>query len=267
MSAADPFHATVPETISRPDGTSIAYHRSAADKTARRGPGLVFLGGFMSDMTGTKAMALEDNARARGQAFVRFDYLGHGASSGRFEDGTIGRWAEDAVAVLDAVTEGPQILIGSSLGGWIMLLAALARPARVAGLVGIAAAPDFTETLMWQEFTPEIRATLERDGVYYEPSEYSEEPYAITMDLIVEGRRHLLMDKPIPITCPVRLIQGAADPDVPWRLSLELMDRLDSGDVELTLVKGGGHRLSEPEDLERLTRTVAALSDRLSQPD
>ena len=267
MSAADPFHATVPETLSRPDGTSIAYHRSAAGKTAKRGPGLVFLGGFMSDMTGTKAMALEDNARDRGQAFVRFDYLGHGASSGRFEDGTIGRWAEDAVAVLDAVTEGPQILIGSSLGGWIMLLAALARPERVAGLVGIAAAPDFTETLMWQEFSPEIRATLERDGVYYEPSEYSEEPYAITMDLIVEGRRHLLLDKPIPIACPVRLIQGAADPDVPWRLSLELMDRLESGDVELTLVKGGGHRLSEPEDLERLTRTVAALSDRLSQPD
>ena len=264
MSSAEPFHPTPPETLARPDGTTIAYHKTAGDKTAKRGPGLVFLGGFMSDMTGTKAMALEAHAKASGQDFVRFDYLGHGASSGHFEDGTIGRWAEDATAVLDEATEGPQILIGSSMGGWIMLLTALARPQRVAGLVGVAAAPDFTETLMWQEFSPDIRATLERDGVYYEPSEYSEEPYAITMELIVEGRCHLLMDRPIPITCPVRLIHGAADPDVPWKLSLELMDKLASTEVEVTLVKDAGHRLSEPEDLERLTRTVAALSERLA---
>jgi pimeloyl-ACP methyl ester carboxylesterase len=169
MSSAEPFHPTPPETLARPDGTTIAYHKTAGDKTAKRGPGLVFLGGFMSDMTGTKAMALEAHAKASGQDFVRFDYLGHGASSGHFEDGTIGRWAEDATAVLDEATEGPQILIGSSMGGWIMLLTALARPQRVAGLVGVAAAPDFTETLMWQEFSPDIRATLERDVVYYEP--------------------------------------------------------------------------------------------------
>lgn len=264
MSSAEPFHPTVPETLSRPDGTTIAYHKTAGDKTGKRAPGLVFLGGFMSDMTGAKALALEAHARDGGQDFLRFDYLGHGASSGHFEDGTIGRWSEDAVAVLDALTEGPQILIGSSMGGWIMLLAALARPERVAGLVGIAAAPDFTEALMWQQFSPEVRATMERDGVYYEPSEYSEEPYAITMELIVEGRKHLLMDKPIPIACPVRLIHGTADPDVPWKLSLDLMDRLTSTDVEVTLVKGGGHRLSEPEDLARLTAAVAALSAQLS---
>jgi pimeloyl-ACP methyl ester carboxylesterase len=215
-------------------------------------------------MTGTKALALETHAQAAGLDFLRFDYLGHGASSGRFEDGTIGRWAEDAVAALDALTEGPQILIGSSMGGWIMLLAALARPERVAGLVGVAAAPDFTETLMWQRFSSEIRATMARDGVYYEPSEYGAEPYAITMELIVEGRNHLLMDAPIPISCPVRLIHGTADPDVPWQLSLDLMDRLAASDVEVTLVKGGGHRLSGPEDLARLTATVAALSAQLS---
>jgi pimeloyl-ACP methyl ester carboxylesterase len=254
-----------PDILTRPDGATIAYHRTRADEsrmaTAGRAlPGVVFLGGFMSDMTGGKAVALEQFARARGQAFVRFDYLGHGASAGRFEDGTIGRWADDAVAVIDALTEGPQILVGSSMGGWIMLLAALARPKRIAGLVGVAAAPDFTETLMWRAFDDKIRATLERDGVYYEPSEYGDDPYPITMTLIREGRRHLLMGKSIPIRCPVRLIHGTADPDVPSTLSLELMATLESGDVEVTLVKGGGHRLSEPHDLDRLTRTVAALS-------
>jgi pimeloyl-ACP methyl ester carboxylesterase len=147
------------------------------------------------------------------------------------------------------------------MGGWIMLLAALARPERIAGLVGVAAAPDFTETLMWQEFTPEMRATLERDGVLRQPSDYGEEPYTITRHLIEEGRAHLVMDKPIPLACPVRLIHGMDDTDVPWKLSLEIMERLESDDVAVTLVKGGGHRLSEPADLARLTATVAALSD------
>jgi pimeloyl-ACP methyl ester carboxylesterase len=257
-------------SLARRDGDSIAYHAIAVDKTperdGRRRPGIVFLGGFMSDMTGGKAIALEAFAKARGQAFVRFDYFGHGASSGRFEDGTISRWAEDATAVLDELTDGPQILVGSSMGGWIMLLSALARADRVAGLVGIAAAPDFTETLMWRAFTPEIRSLIERDGVYYEPSAYGEQPYPITRRLIEEGRSHLLMDKPIPLACPVRLIHGTADPDVPYTLSLELMQRLDSADVEVTLVKGGGHRLSEPQDLARLTGVVGALSDRLLRP-
>lgn len=221
----------------------------------------------MSDMTGSKALALDAYASTQGRNFVRFDYQGHGASSGRFEGGTIGRWAEDAITVIDELTEGPQILVGSSMGGWIMLLAARARPDRVAGLVGIAAAPDFTETLMWNAFGPDIRETLGREGVYYQPSDYGEAPYPITMQLIEDGRRHLLMDRPIPITCPVRLIHGTADPDVPYTLSLELMEKLESDDVEVTLVKGGGHRLSEPHDLTRMTATVAALSERVAKRD
>lgn len=260
--------SAAPRILTRPDGGSIAYHALAADKTrendGRPPPGLVFLGGFRSDMTGGKALALAAFAAARGQAFVRFDYFGHGASSGRFEDGTIGRWADDAVAVLDEVTEGPQILIGSSLGGWLMLLAALARPDRVAGLVGIAAAPDFTETLMWRAFPPEIRAILERDGIYRQASAYDAQPTAITLRLIEEGRAHLLMDRPIAIDCPVRLIHGTADPDVPYTVSLDLMERLRTADAEVILVKGGGHRLSEPRDLARLTRIVGDLSARVA---
>jgi pimeloyl-ACP methyl ester carboxylesterase len=247
-----------PETLTRPDGSAIAYH-----KTPGSAPGIVFLGGFMSDMTGSKALSLEDFAARRGQAFLRFDYQGHGASSGHFEEGTIGRWAEDAVAALDALTEGPQVLVGSSMGGWIMLLAALARPQRVAGLLGIAAAPDFTEDLMWDAYPPDVRETLEREGVYHEPSDYGEEPYTITKALIDDGRKHLLLRKPLPITCPVRLIHGMADPDVPWELAIRLADRLESDDVEVTLVKGGGHRLSEPEDLERLGTTLARLLERV----
>ena len=264
MTTAELPDDSEPAILPRPDGATIAYHKTAADDSQSRAPGVMFLGGFMSDMTGSKALALEASARARGQGFLRFDYQGHGASSGRFEEGTIGRWAEDAVAVLDEVTDGPQVLVGSSMGGWIMLLTALARPQRVAGLVGIAAAPDFTESLMWQQFTPEIRATIEREGVYLQPSDYGEAPYPITMALIEDGRRHLLMDRPIPLTCPVRLIHGTADPDVPYTLSLDLMGRLESTDVEVTLVKGGGHRLSEPEDLDRLTRIVGALSDQVA---
>jgi pimeloyl-ACP methyl ester carboxylesterase len=254
----------VAETLTRDDGATIAYHRFPAkpsDPRARAWPGIIFLGGFMSDMTGTKAMALESFARGRGQAFVRFDYLGHGGSSGRFEEGTIGRWAEDAVAVLDHLSSGPQILVGSSMGGWIMLLAALARPARIAGLLGIAAAPDFTEDLMWAKFPPDVQEALARDGFYREPSDYGEEPYSITKELIDEGRRHLLLRGPIAIGCPVRLLQGMADPDVPWQTALKLAERLDSGDVEVTLVKNGDHRLSEPQDLARLTRHLSELSE------
>ena len=242
------------QKLARPDGASIAYHA-----TPGRSPGIVFLGGFMSDMTGSKALALEDLARARGQAFLRFDYQGHGESSGTFEAGTIGIWAEDALAAFDALTEGPQILVGSSMGGWIMLLTAVARRERIAGLVGIAAAPDFTEDLMWQTFDAETRARLLRDGRIEEPSDYGEEPYVITRRLIEDGREHLLLRAPIPLTCPVRLIHGMADPDVPWGTALRIAESLESEDVEITLVKGGGHRLSEPEDIARLQATVVAL--------
>ena len=214
-------------------------------------------------MTGTKALALESYARRRGQAFLRFDYQGHGQSSGRFEDGSIGRWVEDAVAALDSLTEGPQVLVGSSMGGWIMLLAALARPQRIAALVGIAAAPDFTEDLMWRRFPAEVRAAIEKKGVYHLPSDYSESPYPITKQLIEEGRRHLLLQAPIPLRCPVRLLQGQRDPDVPWQTALRLAEQLESDDVEVTLVKAGDHRLSEARDLARLEATLDRLLDGL----
>jgi pimeloyl-ACP methyl ester carboxylesterase len=255
-----------PRTLARPDGSVIAYHRLPAGPEAegRRWPGVVFLGGFASDMTGTKATALEHFCAGRGQAFVRFDYLGHGQSSGDFRDGTIGRWVQDAVAVLDGASEGPQILVGSSMGGWIALLAARARPQRVAGLVGIAAAPDFTEDLMWDAMEPEDRARLERDGVIDQTSRYGPTPYPITRLLIEDGRRHLLLRAPIALDRPVRLLHGMQDPDVPWQTALAIAERLSGGDVTVTLIKDGDHRLSREADLERLFAAVAELSSTAS---
>ncbi|WP_455374393.1 alpha/beta hydrolase family protein [Limibacillus halophilus] len=243
-----------PSFLDLPSGARLAYHR-----TEGRGPGIVFLGGFASDMTGSKATALEAFARERGQAFLRFDYEGHGASSGKFEEGTIGLWASNALSAIEALTEGPQILVGSSMGGWIMLLAALRMKERVAALVGLAPAPDFTEDLMWATFPPEVRRALESEGIYREPSDYSDEPYTITLRLIEEGRENLLLRDPIPLTCPVRLIHGEEDKDVPWAVSTKLMAALESNDVALTLVKGAGHRLSEPQDIARLEATLEGL--------
>ncbi len=243
-----------PQRLALPDGGHLAYHRLEG-----AAPGLVFLGGFSSDMTGTKATFLEDYARRRGQAFLRFDYRGHGDSSGAFTDFTIGDWAADAEQALTALTEGPQVLIGSSMGGWIMLLVALRQAARTAGLVGIAAAPDFTEDLMWAQFPEDVRQRLLRDGIYQEQSDYSEEPYSITLRLIEEGRSHLLLRQPVPITCPVRLLHGTDDTDVPVEVGVRLLDRLESGDATLTLVKNGDHRLSEPRDLARLAQTLDRL--------
>lgn len=229
----------------------LAYH-STRGKT----PGVIFLGGFRSDMTGTKATALEQACAKNGRAFVRFDYFGHGQSTGNFTDGTIGRWREDAIAVLDDLSAGPQVLVGSSMGGWLMLLAALARPARVAGLVGIAAAPDFTEELMWNTFDPPIRETLETTGVYLEPSPYDPEPTPITMRLIEDGRAHLVLPHPIPFTGPVRLVHGMDDPDVPWQQAVRTAEALTSDDVVLTLIKGGDHRLSEPDQIDQIIAAV-----------
>jgi pimeloyl-ACP methyl ester carboxylesterase len=251
MPSAEP-----PRILAREDGATIAYHRLEG-----RAPGVVFLGGFMSDMTGTKAVALEAFCRARGQAFIRFDYFAHGASSGAFAEATVGRWKADALAILDEVTEGPQILVGSSIGGWIMLLAALARPARIHALIGIAAAPDATEDLMWGEMPPEQRATLTRDGHIRVPSEYSPEGYLITEKLIEEGRRHLLLHEPIGLTCPVHLLHGMRDPDVPWQTSIRLAERLQSDAVTVELVKAGDHRLSTEADLARLKAALARLSE------
>ena len=244
-----------PSFLIRPDGTAIAYHAKAG-----KSPGVIFCGGFMSDMTGTKATALERRCADTGRAFVRFDYQGHGQSAGAFTDGTVGRWTEDALAVLDEVASGPQIVVGSSMGGWIMLLMALARPERVAGLVGIAAAPDFVGR-MWEELPEDVKRQLETEGVYARPSQYSDDPYQITMSLIEDGRRHCLLDKkPIAVDCPVRLLHGMQDPDVPWRHSLTVAEALASDDVVVTLVKNGDHRLSEPANIDRLIDTVDALA-------
>jgi len=240
--------------LARPDGTAIAYHR-----TPGKSPGVIFCGGFMSDMSGTKATALEAHCRNIGRAYTRFDYRGHGRSSGDFADGTIGLWADDAVAVLDLSAPEPQILVGSSMGGWIMLLAARARPERVAGLVGIAPAPDFV-LRMWDEFPAEVKRELESTGVYRRPSEYSDEPYTITMRLIEDGRRHLVMRETVPYRGPVRLLHGMRDPDVPWQASLDLAAALESRDVTVTLVKDGDHRLSEPDEIARLLDTVETLA-------
>ena len=239
--------------LDRGDGVGLAWRRRAG-----RGPGVVFLGGFNSDMTGTKAEALSAFCAETGRAFLRFDYSGHGASGGRFVDGTIGRWAADAACVLDALTEGPQVLVGSSMGGWIaLLLAARLRPARVSGLIGIAAAPDFTRRIE-EGLAPEARAAIARDGVWHRPSAYGD-PYPITRALLEEGRDHLLLDAPIPLAIPVRLLHGQRDPDVPWTLSLTVAERIAGPDVQVTLVKDGDHRLSRPQDLLLLRRTLAGL--------
>ncbi len=245
-----------PEILTRDDGATIAYYQIPG-KT----PGVVFLTGFKSDMTGGKAIALEELCQARGQAYLRFDYFGHGQSSGAFEDGTIGRWEDDAVCALDQLTEGPQVLVGSSMGGWIMLLAALARPDRVAGLVGTAAAADFTEDLM--AFTPEQARQLDAQGFVEIPNCYDEEPYKITKALLDDGKNPLLLRGEIPLDCPVRLIHGTNDEDVPWQTSLTTQDKLRSTDVETLFVKNGDHRLSEPRDLARLCKTVERLLDQL----
>ena len=243
--------------LTTPQGRRIAFHR-----TAGRGPGVVFLGGFRSDMGGTKALALQAWAERQGRAFLRFDYSGHGESSGDFLDGCIGDWAEDAVAAISALTEGPQVLVGSSMGGWISLLVARALPARVAGLVGIAAAPDFTEDSMWAGFDAAQRAELAATGRVALPSEYSDEPYVITRRLIEDGRNHLVLRAPLRLPFPVRLLQGTADADVPPKVALRLLDHADSPDLRLTLVKGADHRFSTPECL-RMIET--ALEDVLAQ--
>ena len=251
MNAPDPSV----EWLERPNAPRLAYCRSAGGL-----PGIVFLGGFASDMTGTKAIALEAAARCAGRAFLRFDYRGHGRSDGRIEDATIGDWLSDALAAFDQLTEGPQILVGSSMGGWIALLLALARTDRVRALVGVAAAPDFTERLVRQELSATERETLARNGVLYRPSQYGP-PTPFTSALLEEGREHLLLGRTIPIGVPVRLLHGQRDPDVPWQLSLTLAEALASRDVRVMLVKDGDHRLSRPEDIRLLVHTVEELAN------
>ena len=244
---------TPPEYIDV-DGRNIAYRHRDGD-----GPGIVFLGGFASDMLGTKAEFLDDYCADRGLAYLRLDYSGHGESSGDFTDGTIGTWAADAQAVFDQVTKGPQIIVGSSMGGWIATLLARARPDRLAGFVGIAAAPDFTEDLMWADFDDDIKRQIMEDGVYLEPSEYSDEPTPVTRGLIEDGRNQLVLRSPLPITVPVRLIQGMQDPEVPWETAIRLANHIDGPDVDVLLRKSGDHRLSEPDDLDILARVLDSI--------
>ena len=227
-------------------------------------PGLFWLGGYKSDMKGTKAQALADWAAGRGRACVRFDYSGHGESEGAFTDGTIGRWLAESLAVFDACCSGPQVLVGSSMGGWLALLLVRAlrgRPvpgsASISGLVLIAPAIDFTEELMWKRFTPEIKRELETKGAWERPSQYSPEPYLVTRQLIEDGRNHLLLGDMIETGCPVRILQGVMDTDVPWQHAKALIARFACDDVVLTLVKDGDHRLSRPEDIDRLIAAVA----------
>ena len=234
-------------------------HSLAYEQIAGRTPGVLFCGGFMSDMSGSKATALASHCRQQGRAFVRFDYSGHGASGGRFADGCIGDWLGDALAVLDELTTGPQVVVGSSMGGWISLLLALARAQRVHALALLAPAPDFTRAIWDDELSPAEREHLQQNGHIERPSEYSEQPYLITRRLIEDGRRHLLLGAPIGIACPVRILHGMQDSDVPWQRSITLGERLQGDDVVLTLLKHGDHRLSNPDDLLRLTGTLDAL--------
>jgi pimeloyl-ACP methyl ester carboxylesterase len=245
-------------------GTGVGARSIAARARAGAAPGLLWLGGFKSDMEGSKAQALDRWAKDRGRAMVRFDYSGHGESGGAFAEGTIGRWLDESLAVFGALCRGPQVVVGSSMGGWLALLmvrelARRAEPATaaVAGLVLIAPAVDFTEELMWKRFPPEIKREIEETGSWSRPSAYSAEPYPITRGLIEEGRQHLLLGGMIETGCSVRILQGVADPDVPWQHAVELTSRLARDDVVLTLVKDGDHRLSRAEDIERLIAAVA----------
>ncbi len=265
---------TTPSYIAAADGTKLAFYATPAGEGRAR-PGIVFLGGFMSDMTGEKATTLEAWAKRAGHAYLRLDYSGHGDSGGEFRDGTVGRWADDALTVINhaghavAGLDGPLILVGSSMGGWIMVRVALALQQagggqRVAGLVGVAAAADLTHDLLPAHLGPEVLAQIAELGFHEAPSEYSDQPYIVTRALIEDGDRQLVLDGPLKLDLPVRLIHGTADPEVPWTQSQKLMQALTSDDVELILVKNGDHRLSSERDLARLVAIVEELVEKIA---
>ena len=249
---------TSPSYLTTPQGRRIAYH-----KTEGQGPGVVFLGGFKSDMGGTKAVYLEEWAKQQGRAFLRFDYSGHGESSEAFEDGAIGDWAQDAAAAITELTDGPQVLVGSSMGGWISLLMTQRLTAKVAGLVTIAAAPDFTEDSMWNGFTDAQRAELMEQGRVALPSEYGD-PYIITRRLIEEGRDNLVLRQPLPLPFPTRFLQGTADADVDMAVALRLLDHASGPDIRLTLVKGADHRFSDDDCLALIAENIQDVLTRIA---
>ncbi len=238
-------------------GSRLAYRR-----TEGRGVGLVWLSGFNSDMQGSKVTTLEAWAASNGRPFLAFDYSGHGLSDGDFSDGTVSQWRNDTLDAIDTLTEGPQVLVGSSMGGWMALLAATARPERVQGLVLIAPAPDFTEKLMWTSFNADTQAEIMEKGVHMRPSDYGE-PYPITRALIEDGRNWQLLESSIDFAGPVRILQGMQDPDVPWQHAEKLVSVIRSDDLTLTLIKDGDHRLSRDEDIERLLTTCAEITAQL----
>ncbi len=240
--------------LDRPDGERLAWR-----KIEGAGPTVVWLGGFKSDMAGSKAQTLADWAMANGRAYVRFDYLGHGESSGDFVKGTISRWREDALAVIDQLTAGPLVLVGSSMGGWLACLVAAVRAERIAGMVLVAPAADFTEKLMVPEMTAADWLAMDRDGVWMRPSDYGD-PYPIARELIEDGARWSILPGPVPVEAPVRILQGGVDPDVPWRHALALAQALKTEDLVFSLIKDGDHRLSRPQDLQRLVAAVAELA-------
>jgi pimeloyl-ACP methyl ester carboxylesterase len=244
-----------PEMFETTTGRQIAYHK--LDGT---GPGVVFFGGFKSDMDGTKAIYLEEWAKSKGRAFLRFDYSGHGQSSGEFVDGSIGEWAGDAQEAILGLTEGPQILVGSSMGGWIALLMAKRIPQKIIGLVGIAAAPDFTEDSMWANFSDEHKKTIASDGQLALENDYSDEPYIITHKLIEDGRNQLVLRDPLDLPFPVRLLHGTADRDVDMSVPLRLLDHASGDDIRLSLIKGADHRFSEPDNLAMIRRAIHSIT-------
>lgn len=248
----NPIPAAPLALFTRSDGLRLAYRYRAG-----RGPTILFLPGYMSDMEGSKAVAIDAWAAETGRAVLRFDYGGNGASEGRFEDGTLVSWRDDALSLIDALTDGPLLLVGSSMGGWIALLIALARPERIAGLVGIAAAPDFTD---WG-FSDADKALLATEGQLREPTPYGDQPLVTTLTFWQSGQALRLLGATIPINCPVRLLQGQEDRDVPWQTALRLSQRLHSYDVQTLLIKDGDHRLSRDSDIELLIHTLGRLVD------
>lgn len=242
--------------LDTPQGRRLAYRRTPG----HTGANFVWLTGFKSDIQGGKVTELEAWAKASGHGFLAFDYSGHGESDGRFEDGTITHWHEDSLAALDALTDGPQILVGSSMGGWMALLAARARATRVAGLILLAPAPDFTSALMWPSLAPEAQEEILRDGVHLQPSDYGD-PVPLTRALIDSGAAHTVLDRPFAFDGPVRILQGMQDPDVPWTHAQRLVETMTTPDLVFTLIKDGDHRLSRPVDIARLKATCAELAD------
>jgi esterase/lipase len=243
--------------LNLPDHNFIAYHKTQGKKNK---PSIVFLGGFMSDMQGTKALALEEFCKKNDYSFVRFDYFGHGESSGEFKKGTIGKWKENVLSVIDELTKGKLILVGSSLGGWLMLLATLERSERVAGLIGIASAPDFTEKLIFDEMTDEQKKQMQDNGEFILESEYGDDPYPISCELIEEARNHLLLDSKIEINCPIRLFHGILDADVPPDFSVQIGDLITSDNMCVNLIAGGDHRMSEPDNIEQYCEMIDELA-------